>query len=129
MGFFNDVSVALVPASSGGEVLYPFGSHFVHGMVWHRFDASGAAGATAAPDLYKINGGRRFVDRMSPGNMHILARPSSAHSGGVNGGFADGSTRFISDEIDYRVYQALLTPKGKASDVPFNEYVLRDDAL
>jgi hypothetical protein len=62
-------------------------------------------------------------------NLTDLARPSSAHTDGVNTGMADGGTRFILDSIDYRVYQALLTPRGKSSDVPWPEFILDDDAF
>jgi hypothetical protein len=44
-------------------------------------------------------------------------------------GFADGGTKFVTENIDYRVYQALMTPRGKSSDVPFKEYVLEAGAF
>jgi hypothetical protein len=31
---------------------------------------------------------------------------------------ADGSVRFLSDQIDYGVYVALMTPDGATSDAP-----------
>ena len=42
-----------------------------------------------------------------------FARPASNHSGGVNVVFADGHTHFLRDDIDYLVYQRLLTTNGK----------------
>jgi prepilin-type N-terminal cleavage/methylation domain-containing protein len=42
-----------------------------------------------------------------------FARPASNHSGGVNVVMAGNSTRFIADDIDYLVYQRLLTTNGK----------------
>ena len=42
-----------------------------------------------------------------------FARPASTHSGGVNVVFADGHTQFLRDDIDYTVYQRLLTSNGK----------------
>jgi len=66
---------------------------------------------------------------MSAGNAADLARPSSAHVDGVNVSMADGGSRFIADSIDYRVYQALLTPRGKSSDVPWPEFVLQGESL
>ena len=42
---------------------------------------------------------------------------------------ADGSTKVLSETVDYRVYQAMLTPKHKSSNVPFTEYVLRNEDL
>jgi prepilin-type processing-associated H-X9-DG protein len=41
------------------------------------------------------------------------ARPASAHSGGVNVAFCDGHGDFLRDDIDYTVYQQLMTPWGR----------------
>ncbi|WP_425616088.1 DUF1559 domain-containing protein [Anatilimnocola sp. NA78] len=46
------------------------------------------------------------------------ARPSSQHSGGFVVCFADGSTRFISDTIDYSVYAQLMTSHGRKTRAP-----------
>ena len=40
------------------------------------------------------------------------AAPNSAHPGGVNVGYADGSVGFISDTIDVGVYARLISPAG-----------------
>ncbi|MGC6548658.1 MAG: DUF1559 domain-containing protein, partial [Rubripirellula sp.] len=84
---------------------------------------------------HQINGGGLdisediFVLTMSDNiwDAPSLARPSSAHVEGVNCAFADGQTRFVTTNVDYRVYQALLTPRGKSSDVPWKEFVLTDE--
>ena len=60
------------------------------------------------------------------GNSPARARPNSFHSAVVNAAMADGSTRVISDQIEYHIYQALMTPNGRKSDMPYN-YLLRDD--
>jgi prepilin-type N-terminal cleavage/methylation domain-containing protein/prepilin-type processing-associated H-X9-DG protein len=52
------------------------------------------------------------------------ARPSSYHFGGVNVAFADGSVRFMRDNIEYFVYQQLMTPNGAKSAMPaFQTYI------
>lgn len=123
--------------------VYPVNSRYIHGMVWHYEDpsigASGQHGAAPSPSQqHRINGGGltvsedRFTLVMEPvataGRTPAdLARPSSAHVDGVNTAMADGATRFIADSIDYRVYQALMTLRGKSSDVPFPEFVLTDE--
>ena len=76
-------------------------------------------GATVAEDIFNLD--------LTVNNSTKLARPSSAHVDGVNCAFADGATRFILQSIDYRVLQALMTPRGKASLVPYPEYVLTDE--
>ena len=40
------------------------------------------------------------------------SRPSSVHPGGVNTMFCNVHLRFISEDIDYRVYTQLMTPNG-----------------
>jgi hypothetical protein len=70
---------------------------------------------SALPDqkIIKING----TDPTAPTTLDYLARPSSSHSGGGAAvTFADGSTRFISDEIDYGIYSLLVTPYGRKAD-------------
>lgn len=47
-----------------------------------------------------------------------LPRPSSNHPGGVNVVFCDGHVDFITDDIDYSVYQHLMTPDSKAAGLP-----------
>ncbi len=148
-GFIN--ATALSPTSPATEVGYPTESRYTQGMVWHYADPDAAStgmatvwnqlgtGAAVVPDAvenkYKMNGGKEdgvsediFVLRMSATNADDIARPSSAHTDGVNAGMADGGTRFIASSIDYRVYQALMTLRGKASDVPWPEFILDDDA-
>jgi prepilin-type processing-associated H-X9-DG protein len=73
--------------------------------------------------LHRINGDAKSR-ALSPGDLPSAARPSSAHARGVNMGFADGSSRFISETIDYRVYQALMTPNGAKSDVPMPSFTV-----
>lgn len=54
-------------------------------------------------------------------------RPSSNHGGGVMAAFADGTVRFIREDIAYHVYQQLMTPRGDRSYMPYREYALDDD--
>jgi len=46
------------------------------------------------------------------------ARPSSNHSNGFNACMADGSTRFISETIDYQVYGRLMSSNGRKCRSP-----------
>ena len=147
---FIDAS-ALTTTAPSFEVGMPSGARFAQGVVWHFEDPDAANAAmtawvipatadasitapAAVLQKHRINGGGAtvsediFVERMTAANAPSLARPSSAHTDGVNTGMADGGTRFITDSIDYRVYQALLTLRGKASDVPWPEFILDDDA-
>ena len=127
-------------------------ARYTNGMVWHYEDKDASSinsnvrpgghpltGATCLPVYvkHKINGRGQAVGQdiftlqmdFTNKNYVDLARPSSAHVSGVNIATADGGTRYINDNIDYRVWQALMTPRGKSSNVPFPEYVLSDESL
>lgn len=121
-------SVAILRTAS-----YPSQSRFVQGFIWHYEDPNSFNGAPAVNPTHRVNGALGsediYVTRPNAANALHVARPSSAHVGGVNMGFADGSSRYVTSEIDYRVYQAYMTLRGKSSDVPFREYVLSGDAL
>jgi prepilin-type N-terminal cleavage/methylation domain-containing protein len=56
-----------------------------------------------------------------------LCRPSSYHPGGVIVAFGGGGTQFLSDDVEYHVYQALMTPDGKKSQQPNPGYLLKAD--
>jgi prepilin-type N-terminal cleavage/methylation domain-containing protein/prepilin-type processing-associated H-X9-DG protein len=74
---------------------------------------------TPPPAHVKINGD-------DPGTVTVaqeLWRPYSRHPGGVVMAFADGSTKFIKEEIQYDVYQALMTPDGSKSDMPYGNFI------
>jgi prepilin-type processing-associated H-X9-DG protein len=45
------------------------------------------------------------------------ARPSSRHPGGVIATFCDGHLQFLRENIDYQVYQHLMTPDSQAAGV------------
>ena len=84
-------------------------------FVWHR--------TTVPRPEFLING---QAEAETPA-LHT-ARPSSNHSGGAMFAFCDGHVRFISEEIDYKVYMQLMTPHGTESDMPpeWKDYVLAE---
>ncbi|MGI9471686.1 MAG: DUF1559 domain-containing protein [Rubripirellula sp.] len=108
----------------GNEVVaYPNDARYLQGCVWHFEDDLGAANAAAVQPIHKINGGDVYNTFMNRSNRSDVARPSSLHIGGVNMAAAGGETRYLGESIDYRIYQALMTPQGRSSDVPANEFV------
>ncbi len=70
----------------------------------------------------KINDGKMYI-----GSGPTRARPSAQHAQVVNIALADGSTRAISEDIDYHVYQSLMAPLDVQSDIPNLHYKLRED--
>lgn len=60
----------------------------------------------------RINGNQDDVIDF-PFAIPRFAIPSSAHSNGVNIAFCDGRGQFLREDIDYVVYQQLMTPNGR----------------
>lgn len=69
---------------------------------------------TVSPNAdQKINGNKRTASLTSD-----TARPSSWHTTGVIVSLADGSQRFIRQDISYIVYMQMMTPDSSRSDLP-----------
>jgi prepilin-type processing-associated H-X9-DG protein len=90
------------------------------GMVW-------VVNTTPQPgndldDQERINGNAEdLVDFFNPAMPRPrFARPAGAHGGGVNAVFCDGHGSFVLADIDYIVYQQLLTSNGRKCDDPLN---------
>lgn len=87
------------------------------GFVW-VVNATPQPGNTIT-DQESINGNAAdFVD-FDP-SVPRFARPSSAHGSGAIVAFCDGHSEFLRQDIDYTVYQRLMTPNGRKSDDPAN---------
>ncbi len=108
-------------------------------MVWIYANESGSTTGVVAnwltkmviqpsrvPPVARINGEKKTLTSVTAPEH---ARPSSMHSGGVNAAFADGSTKFIREGIDYHVYQSMLALRDSHSDVPHSNYVLKASDL
>jgi prepilin-type N-terminal cleavage/methylation domain-containing protein/prepilin-type processing-associated H-X9-DG protein len=73
------------------------------GIVWQPHDMGDVE---SIPDQDRLN----HVKTAAEGS---LSRPSSNHPGGVNASFCDGRQQFISETIDYLVYQHIMTPDSE----------------
>jgi hypothetical protein len=84
------------------------------GFTWHQADGEPGDPSQRPPlEPLAINvrrGESRLASPQSPAMG--FARPSSHHAGGVFMAFCNGRVRFVSEQISYRVYQALMTPCG-----------------
>lgn len=110
------------------------------GMVW-LYRLSDPSKTTKTPtrpaDLVqpanRINGLRETIapDPLAPNYLTFpfqeFARPSSNHPGVVMAAMLDGSVIKLNENVEYHVYQALMTPKTRQSDAPWNTYLLKDD--
>ena len=92
----------------------------IYGMVWDI-----AGGDPSNPSQARIN-----RDPIAPPSYSAegkgYARPASSHSEVFNVVFAGGSAKAISENIEYRVYQQLMTPNGAKADAL--DYTAGDEA-
>jgi len=91
----------------------------IYGMVWVYEE-----GTPAVPNIADFQPFNRenaddplpYIQRNGTGVSYT--RPASAHPGIFNVTFAGGNTRAISQDIDYRIYQQLMTPNGTKAVYP-----------
>lgn len=87
--------------------------------IWMRFN--GGVPETSEPEVglwwQASPGACGHINRCKE-NAPPLPRPSSNHPGGVNVVFCDGHVDFITDDVDYSVYQHLMTPDSKKAGLP-----------
>jgi prepilin-type N-terminal cleavage/methylation domain-containing protein/prepilin-type processing-associated H-X9-DG protein len=111
------------PASPGfpSRFTWAFGTEQHLGIVW-VVSYPPQPGDTFV-DQERINYASSSVYSRNPvfdPNTPRFARPASAHPNGVNVAFCDGHTDFVRDDIDYAIYQQLLTAHGKNCVDPRN---------
>jgi hypothetical protein len=102
---------------SGGPLMYSAGfipSERWLGFTWHEADGQPGNAALAVPlEPLAINVRSGESHRNPQSGARGFARPSSHHPDVVLMAFCDGRVRKVSDQISYRVYQALMTPRGR----------------
>lgn len=87
------------------------------GMVWwpdYKTTEDKYAPARINADLITE---RAAVQQLSLDKRIYYARPSSFHPGGAVATFCDGHTQFLNEQIDYLVYQLIMTPDGSNAKI------------
>lgn len=87
------------------------------GFVWLYAGDRAASGRPNPTPLAEIAASTAKSDTPS----YLNARPSSMHAEVFNAAMTDGSVQTISNNVDYVVYQALMTPHTVQSDMPDNQ--------
>jgi prepilin-type processing-associated H-X9-DG protein len=85
------------------------------GFVWVVNEAPQPG--TGLNNQESINGNSSDAVDFEPG-MPNFARPASYHGNGVIVAFCDGHSSFLRQDIDYKVYQQLMTSSGRKCDDP-----------
>jgi prepilin-type N-terminal cleavage/methylation domain-containing protein/prepilin-type processing-associated H-X9-DG protein len=123
--FVENISKSYESTTSSGAPAFSwlFGNEQQLGFVWVVSTNSQTAPApqpgNTINDQERINGNANDMNSFDPW-MPRFARPASAHSGGVNVWFCDNHGHYLRDDIDYVVYQQLMTPNGRKSVNPAN---------
>jgi prepilin-type processing-associated H-X9-DG protein len=85
-----------------------------------------------------INGKKWFGPRAPVTTTYYYSRPSSNHPGGVNAAMCDASVIWLRENIEYKVYEQLMTSNGNHSSLqgpasdpkaPINYVLQHDDYL
>jgi prepilin-type N-terminal cleavage/methylation domain-containing protein len=107
-------------------------------FVWHSVpDASSyingnyvSCGEKQEKDFTPISGTGRFDAESGSAKCAAIhadsARPSSYHPGGVNVVYGSGRVIFLRENVDYKVFRALMTLFDKKSDSPDKNIVLEE---
>jgi len=95
-------------------------SENLQAVSWMSFDSSNLPNAVEVEVGILWVGSPGQCDRINqcPTKSPPLPRPSSMHPGGVNILFCDGHVEFQADDVDYLVYQHLMTPDSKKAGLP-----------
>ncbi len=101
------------------DIVYNFEQ--IYGMVWtyyatRREDPSKHDNETLQPSMQERFNRDSLNSDSYLGGGRFYARPASAHPEVFNVVFAGGAARAIRQDIEYRVYQQLMTPNGAKAD-------------
>ncbi|MEM9351510.1 MAG: DUF1559 domain-containing protein [Planctomycetota bacterium] len=119
--FFNWLAPNFMYTTGGNRPENALRAEQAYGMTWlYNADGNGVPTTDQAQPFNKdVAEAQEFINYEDPDGTPGVpyARPASDHPEVFNACFADGTARGISETIDYRVYQQLMTPNGdKALD-------------
>jgi prepilin-type processing-associated H-X9-DG protein len=115
--FAENIHKTYEPASPGPPLFSWLGNRIANEPMEQRFGMVWVVNTNPQPggglsDQEAIN--RNQSDSVVfPEDLPVFARPAGPHGSGVNVTFCDGHGAFIRDDIDYIVYQQLMTPNGR----------------
>jgi prepilin-type N-terminal cleavage/methylation domain-containing protein/prepilin-type processing-associated H-X9-DG protein len=104
------------------------------GFVW---DMDPDVATSPPDDERRINGNKSYGPR-APVTTYYYSRPSSWHPGGVNAAMCDARVIWLREDIEYKVYEQLMTSHGDRSNMqgprndpnaPINYVLQADDYL
>lgn len=102
------------PPFDSPEAVRPISdAQLLTGFVW---DWDPKIAHSPPTDERRINGNKNYGPR-APVTSYYYSRPSSNHPGGVNAAMCDASVFFLREDIEYKVYEQLMTSNGANSNM------------
>jgi prepilin-type processing-associated H-X9-DG protein len=92
---------------------YAFVTERLAGFVWDQISQK-VPNHTNPTDGHRINADKDGKN-INNNTDYFYARPSSRHPGGVNVAMCGGEMLFLREDIDYWVYEQLMTSNGPKS--------------
>ena len=125
----SPTSLDMITAGNGLSRVFLFSENTLPNMTWNgSYDIAVDevfltfvwAPTTSPQPCNLINGNKNLTSPQVAPPLYPTdyARPASNHPGGVCMAMCDGSTRFVSQAINYWVYQTLMTIDFTKSDAP-----------
>jgi prepilin-type N-terminal cleavage/methylation domain-containing protein len=133
-GEYSSAEYFSPPPTIPEEIRIVSAAQLLTGFVWD-WDPSVATSPPA--DERCINGKKHFGTR-APTTTYWYSRPSSFHPGGVNAALCSGAVIWLREDIEYKVYEHLMTSDGDHSSLqgpkgdpnaPINYVLKQDDYL
>ncbi len=123
LGENMDSRVWLTSATVGTGPTYDAGFQFTSIVWWNVVSPTGppiglnASSSGVLPGSI-TPGATQNPSTLAAGTIGDIARPSSPHPGGYHLAMCDGSVKFLSSDVQYSVYAALMTPAGTGAQDP-----------
>jgi prepilin-type N-terminal cleavage/methylation domain-containing protein/prepilin-type processing-associated H-X9-DG protein len=135
--YSENIHKSIFPTGSGPPLFAWIGNRVAAEPMEQRFGMVWVVETSPTPGNGITNQERINGDELSNTAANVFydpaqprfTRPASNHSGGVNVAFCDGHTGFLRDNIDYIVYQQLMTPNGRKCVDPTDHDLVQGTAI
>ena len=112
-GEYSSAEYFSPPNANPGAIRLVSDAQLLTGFVW---DWDPSVAVKPPSDERCINVNKHFATR-APTTTYYYSRPSSFHPGGVNAAMCSGAVIWLRDNIEYKVYEQLMTSDGDHSSM------------
>jgi hypothetical protein len=112
-GEYSSTEYFSPPPDIPSEIRIVSAAQLLTGFVW---DWDPSVAASPPTDERCINVSKNYGTR-APTTTYYYSRPSSFHPGGVNAAMCSGAVIWLREDIEYKVYEHLMTSDGVNSSL------------